>query len=229
MVCSNLEGIFVNISRKSCIGSKPSNPNYKCNLKFKIHLYLFPSLIVYILSKYIHLIELGVEGQKVASHLFASPGWWISSIQMYIVERIILHVHVIRMILWLWFNGLVNGAMQISVVDTLSQLNHDIDSKVAMVCWDNFNLSPLKFVNMFSFSLLMLFLLIFLIFFISSPLPKVHVFCVPVKLQIFWLHKVHMNFILCLMLDYGTSTCPWLPLTFQFGVNNYYIIGHNRS
>ncbi len=107
---------------------------------------------------------------------YASPSWWISSIQMYIVERNILHAHVINVIFLLWFSGLVNGAMQISVMDTLSWLSHDIDSKVATVCSHNFNLSPLKFVNLFNFSLLMHFLLIFFIFIISSPLLEVHVF-----------------------------------------------------
>lgn len=138
----------------------------------------------------------------------AFSSWGILSIQMYIVERTILHAHVIRVILWSWFSGLVNGAMQISVMDTLSRLSHDTDSEVAMVCSHSFNLSPLKFAALFSFSLLMHFLLIFLIFLISSPLPEARIFCVPFRWQIFRLHKVHRNFILCLILDCGSSACP---------------------
>jgi hypothetical protein len=52
--CWSLEDIYLSIlNYKSCIGNKLSSSNYKRNLTSKIHLYLFPSPIAYILSSII--------------------------------------------------------------------------------------------------------------------------------------------------------------------------------
>jgi hypothetical protein len=56
------------INCKSCIGSKLSSPNYKCNLTFRNTFVFFSFTDSLYIFKYSHLIEPGVEGQKVASH-----------------------------------------------------------------------------------------------------------------------------------------------------------------
>jgi len=54
------------LNRKWCIGGKLLGFNYKCNLTFK-NTFTFSFINSICTFKYSHLIELGVEGQKVAS------------------------------------------------------------------------------------------------------------------------------------------------------------------